>query len=197
MRTVKPMSCRRQSGVSLIEVLVSVIIVVIGLLGLAGLQSHATLAEMEAFQRAQALVLLQDMVDRVSANRLDPNVSTPGAVGTDMSVAPCNALASVKARDHCEWSNALLGAAESKSGQRVGAMVGARGCVTQVVGPAAPREYEVTVVWQGLTTTKAPGTACGQNQYGDERMRRAVTARVRIACLENNPATGTCLNPNP
>ena len=195
---LKPIPRRAQAGVSLIEVLVSIVIVVLGLLGLAGLQSHATLAEMEAFQRAQAVVMLQDMVDRVTANRLDPNVSTAGHVGTDVGLAAnCDGVGSVKLRDHCEWSNALLGAAEIKSGQRVGAMVGARGCVTQLVGPASPREYEVSVVWQGLTTTKAPGTACGQNLYGDERMRRAVTARVRIACLENNPATGTCLNPNP
>ena len=59
----------RQGGTTMMEVLVSIVIVVIGLLGLAGLQSRASVSEMEAFQRAQALVLLQDMVDRINANR--------------------------------------------------------------------------------------------------------------------------------
>ena len=47
------------------------------LLGLAGLQSHATLAEMESFQRAQAILLLQDRIaeglqwfDRIDADEL-------------------------------------------------------------------------------------------------------------------------------
>src|SRR5205814_2345916 len=69
-RRSMPMRMRQpQSGATMMEVLVSILIVVIGLLGLAGLQSRINLSEMESFQRAQALVLLQDMVDRINANR--------------------------------------------------------------------------------------------------------------------------------
>jgi type IV pilus assembly protein PilV len=183
----------RQGGVSLIEVLVSVVIVVLGLLGLAGLQSHATLAEMEAFQRAQALVLLQDMVDRVNANRLTKVIYTTGPVGTGNTVQSCNLLIGME-RDHCEWGNALLGVAETSSAGKVGAMLGARGCVDMVKG-TMPREYLISVVWQGLSKTKEPSTPCGAGQYGDDRQRRAVTATVVVACLQNNPATGLCLYP--
>src|SRR4026209_1446790 len=53
-----------QSGFSLVEILVTLVIVMIGLLGLAGVQMRAHQAEMESYQRAQALVLVADMVDR-------------------------------------------------------------------------------------------------------------------------------------
>jgi hypothetical protein len=59
-----------------------------------------------------------------------------------------------------------------------------------------PREFVVTVTWQGLVPTAAPSfTACGEGLYGDERMRRALVARVTIGCLQNNPATGLCVTP--
>ncbi|TMH30961.1 MAG: type IV pilus modification protein PilV, partial [Betaproteobacteria bacterium] len=59
----------KSRGFTLIEVLISMLIMAIGLLGLAGMQAVAQRAEVESYQRAQALVLVQDMVDRVNANR--------------------------------------------------------------------------------------------------------------------------------
>lgn len=184
---------RRQAGVSLIEVLVSVVIVVLGLLGLAGLQSHATVAEMEAFQRAQALVLLQDMVDRVNANRLVKDQFTTTPAGTGNGLQTCSTLTGAL-RDQCEWNNALLGAAETSAAGKVGAMIGARGCVENTVA-TMPRQFVVSVVWQGLNATKAPPVACGAGQYGDERQRRAIFTTITIGCLRNDPATGTCTFP--
>ena len=54
----------------MIEVLVSLLILTVGLLGVAGLQARMQTAEIEAFQRAQAIVLLQDMVERVHLHRV-------------------------------------------------------------------------------------------------------------------------------
>src|SRR4051812_34767512 len=62
----RSMPCK---GFTMIEVLVSLFIVTLGLLGLAALQAKAQQAELESYQRAQALVLVQDMVDRINANR--------------------------------------------------------------------------------------------------------------------------------
>lgn len=185
----------RQSGTSMVEVLVSIVIVVLGLLGLAGLQSHAALAQAEAFQRAQAIVLLQDMTDRLNANRNNAyTFITSTALGTGLSIEDCSAKIGV-AREKCEWSNALLGASESAGGVKVGAMTDARGCITRTVA-VKPEEYEIAVVWQGVTPSKAPGTSCGETLYGsDERFRRALVATVRIACLYNNSTTGVCLYP--
>ncbi len=184
-----------QLGTTMIEVLVSIIIVVVGLLGLAGLQSRAAVAEMEAFQRAQAVVLGQDMVDRINANRKGSAAYvTATPAGTPNAVADCSGMNGAP-RDLCEWNNALLGAAESVGGLKVGAMIGARGCVDDL-GTTLPRTYLVSVVWQGLAPTKAPGaTACGAGAYGDDATRRAITATVGIGCLQNDPATGTCIGP--
>ena len=59
-----------QSGFTMIEVLVTLVILLIGLLGLAALQSRAQVLETESYQRTQALVLLRDIAGRVSANRI-------------------------------------------------------------------------------------------------------------------------------
>lgn len=188
-------SAHSELGTTMIEVLVSIIIVILGLLGLAGLQSRAAVAEMEAFQRAQGVVLVQDMVDRINANRKASTAYvTITPLGTPNAAVDCGTM-NGPARDRCEWNSALLGAAESVGGLKVGAMIGARGCVVDL-GTTLPRTYLVSVVWQGLAPTKAPGaTTCGLGQYGDDKTRRAITATVGIGCLQNNPATGTCIGP--
>ena len=184
----------RQRGTSMIEVLVSIVIVVVGLLGLAGLQTHASLAEAESFQRAQAILLLQDMTDRINANRLNAaSYVTASALGTGTTPGSCSAMTGA-ARDRCEWGTALLGSSESTGGLKVGAMIGARGCVENTVA-VMPRQYMVSVVWQGVTSTKAPGTTCGTGLYGDEKTRRALTATVTVGCLQNDPASGACIYP--
>ena len=59
----------RQRGVTMIEVLISIFILTVGMLGAASLQFRMQTAELEAYQRTQAIVLLQDMVARINANR--------------------------------------------------------------------------------------------------------------------------------
>ena len=49
--------------------LVAILICAFGLLGFAGMQARATSSEFEGFQRSQALVLIEDMVSRMNANR--------------------------------------------------------------------------------------------------------------------------------
>lgn len=188
------MLIRKQTGTSMIEVLVSIVIVVLGLLGLAGLQSHAALAEAEAYQRAQAVILAKDVVDRINANRLRAEDFANSIVqGTGLQPEDCS-LKTAVARELCEWSNALLGAAETRGTDKVGAMPEARGCITQT-SPNMPQVYEIAVVWQGATPTRAPTTLCGAGLYGDERYRRAVITQVRIGCLMNNPASNACIFP--
>lgn len=185
----------RQYGSTLIEVLVSMMILLIALLGLAGLQVQAQQSEMESYQRAQALILLQDMVGRINANRKAAGcyaVTTDTASGTpyfgtntSISVPTCGIGSSeqkaIAVKDMEDWNNLLLGAAEVTAGGNVGAMIGARGCVNY---DAATDLYTVTVAWQGLSKTFAPaGQNCGQGQYGDETLRRVVSLSVRIANL--------------
>jgi type IV pilus assembly protein PilV len=68
MRT-RPLPNAAQRGFTLLEVLVSLVILVFGLLGLIGLQARAQVATFESYQRGQALILVQDMADRIATNR--------------------------------------------------------------------------------------------------------------------------------
>lgn len=188
-------SRHQNAGFGMIEVLVTLIILLTGLLGLAGLLTRSQQAEMESYQRAQALILLQDINDRINANRkvaacyaitTDAATGTPylgtGYVGTPgcaSGTAEQNALAIA---DITAWSNTLTGASEVKGGANVGAMIGARGCVKTI----ATDTYMVIVAWQGLGTTSAPvaSLACANTLYGDdEARRRVVSTTFRIANL--------------
>lgn len=146
-----PRNILRQSGSSMIEVLVTLIILLIGLLGLAGLMTQSQRSEMESYQRVQALVLLQDMAGRINVNRAaascyafttNTTSGTPymGATGAGVlsSIPSCavgtptpTVTQSAQAQqDMQDWNSLLTGAAETLAGSgNVGAMVGARGCV--------------------------------------------------------------------
>jgi type IV pilus assembly protein PilV len=60
---------RFQRGVTLLEVLISIVVLSIGLLGYAGLQTLSLKNNTSAFQRSQATLLTYDIVDRMRANR--------------------------------------------------------------------------------------------------------------------------------
>ena len=188
-------SMRAQRGVTLIEVLITIVISAFGLLGIAGLQARMQVAEMEASQRAQATVLLRHLADRINANRKNAmSYVTTTPLGIDNGVQDCSAVSGA-ALDLCEWNNLLAGAAETSAGLRMGAMVGARGCVVNT-DPVMPRKFTIAVVWQGMTPTVAPGTTtCGSDAYGDERKRRAIVAPIVVACLQNDVNTGLCVTP--
>lgn len=186
----------RLRGVTMVEVLITIVILTVGLLGVAGLQARMQLAEVESYHRSHAIVLLQDMVARINSNRRNAmNYVTGTPVGTGNAIQNCLGLTGANL-DLCHWNNALLGAAETSSGgQQVGAMIGARGCISNVTA-TMPREFTLAVVWQGVTPTAAPtATVCGQGLYGNEQTRRALVARIKIGCLQNDPTTGLCVTP--
>ena len=181
-----------QSGVSLVEVLVTMVILAIGLLGLVGLQARLQILQGEAYQRAQALMLLKDMTGRIANNRNNAGAYVTGA---DNPVWEGNCPTDVSTRrnaDIAEWCNLLQGASEETvADARVGAMVGGRGCVEDL----GDGQYMVTVAWQGLAPIAAPpeSVACGFGDYDggtvcvDDLCRRAVTSIVRIADLTETP----------
>jgi type IV pilus assembly protein PilV len=181
----------RQRGISMIEVLVTIVILAFGLLGIAVFQSKANLGSVESYQRAQAVILLDDMTSRLQGNTANSASYVVAEVGTgDTQPADCSTVAAGAARDLCDWSNALKGAAETdNSSKNVGAMIGARGCITQVqaanatAGACIPAIYQVSVAWQGLHATQAPSIACGKDKFGAENYRRLIAAQVTIPLL--------------
>jgi type IV pilus assembly protein PilV len=182
---------RPDRGFTLIEVLVTVVVLVFGLLGMVALQARAGQAEFESYQRKQALILLQDMVDRMMANKTVMSCyafsATGGSpvAGTGASLPNCTAgslqAQAVANADLQQWSDALLGAAEVKGGSNVGAMINARGCIMDNGGNV----YTVMVAWEGTVKTSAPAAAltCGAGLYGDEALRRVVSITVRPPTL--------------
>ena len=174
------MKTRQQSGFTMIEVLVTIAILVVGLLGLAAMQALATLAELESYQRSQALVLVRDMADRMTANKAQIKDYVASNVGLTLDdCTPYAAVPSYKL-DLCEWNNQLNGSSEKAGSKNVGAMIGARGCVVRLDAVT----FLVTVAWQGLSRAGIPKEACGQGAYGDDENRRTVSTVVRIALLD-------------
>jgi type IV pilus assembly protein PilV len=175
-------------GSSMVEVLVTFLILAIGLLGLLSLHTRLQTSEMEAYQRSQALLVLDEMASRISSNAAlaATYVTATTGVGTGTT---CTTGATTQTRDTNEWCEALQGAAEVAEGSRVGAMIGARGCIESL----SSGTYMITVAWQGLTPLSAPpsSVACGKDLYDgtsgsvciNDICRRAVTTIVRVATL--------------
>jgi type IV pilus assembly protein PilV len=179
-----------QRGTTLFEVLIALVIAAFGVLGLASLQMRLQLSDMESYQRAQALLLLDDMANRLSTNRdqAATYVTGPGTpLGSGMNCP--TTTGTLQQTDTQQWCTALQGAAESTGGNKTGAMIGARGCVETL----GANSYLITVAWQGMTPTAAPraGVACGAGLYAGaagsactgDLCRRTVTTVLNIATL--------------
>ena len=180
----------------MIEVLATLAVVLIGLWGLLDLQTRLQVSEMESYQRTQALLLLDDMANRLLANRAaaasyatDP-VRGVGAEGCDHPDDSAN----LATRDKSQWCLALQGAAEQYAESRVGTLLAGRGCV-EASDAGAAGEYLVTVVWQGSRPIAPPpaGISCGRAFYNlpegsgcarnGDACRRYVSTVVKIADL--------------
>lgn len=189
---------RRQSGIAMMESLMSMAVLLFGLLGIVGLQAKTQTSQFEAYQRAQALLLLDDMVSRITANRYAAQcyAITDGAGGqpylgkdgvghrgnTTCTAVVGTAKTRTIAEDGMdEWDKLLKGTAElDASMKEAGAMIDARGCVSY---DAATDTYTVVVTWQGMVPTMAPAVDCANGLYGPDTKRRAVSTTVRIAHL--------------
>lgn len=99
-------------GFSMLEVLVALVILAIGLLGLAGLQATGLRYSGNSALRSQALILSQDLVERMRANPTGVSASNynattlPSSYTTDCSSASCNASA-LATYDLVVWKNML------------------------------------------------------------------------------------------
>jgi type IV pilus assembly protein PilV len=201
---------RKQAGFNMIEVLVTLVILLIGLMGMAGLMLQSQRAEVESYQRVQAIVLLDDMVGRMRANRnaaacyaitTDTTYGTP-TLGTGNATTPTCTTAGTAAQqaiavqDMKDWEKLLLGSnvvgtVNGTASTKTGGIQSARGCiVAESAGP--PIVYRVSVAWQGMGKTGSqPSTwTCAKGQYGDttdstsDQQRRVVSTVVSFAKLQ-------------
>jgi len=117
----------RQSGYSLFEVLIAIVVTSIGLLGLAGIQATGLNNNLRAYQRSQATVLAYDIADRMRANTaaidnyLSSNMTLDQAVAAG-AVAGCTTPdgctpAELAQTDLVDWRAAMTAAIPGSIGE--------------------------------------------------------------------------------
>ncbi|RVU41771.1 type IV pilus modification protein PilV [Rheinheimera riviphila] len=124
---------QRQTGVSLLEVLIAVLVLSVGLLGIAGLQTANLRNTQSAHQRTVAVLLAASMAERIRAN---PVAAAAGAFALTKNCKALSAGGSIQSVEHANWMTEIrtsLGTADTSCGE-----------VTYVV---ATRTYTVNVFW--------------------------------------------------
>ena len=185
-------------GIGMIEVLVTLLVVSVGFLSMAGLQTVAKRSNFDAVQRTTAVILAQDVLEKMRANPLSleeyltASTGLGGATLTEPthgcnSAERCN-TAQLAAYDQWLWEQSIDGATETRmldgATTETGGLSSPTGCVS---GPAAGGAgvYTVTIVWRGLTSlTNVSDNECGvgSGNYGvDDEYRRIVEIQVYIA----------------
>lgn len=94
-------STQKQSGFTMLEALIALVVVSLGLLGIAGIIANSLKLNQGAQARSQASWLANDIIDRMRANR---------AKATDYALASCGAApagGSVADEDLAEWCAAV------------------------------------------------------------------------------------------
>lgn len=140
-------STESDTGFTLIEVLVAVLVLSIGLLGLAGLQANSLRFNTDSSIQTQAAYMANDMADRMRANAGTATLITyPSATATQ--VASCYNTGGctpgqMASNDLYEWNQALAG------------LPAGQGTITALGGGV----YNITVRWDELRNG-ATGLGC-------------------------------------
>lgn len=168
------------SGFTLIEALIALVVIAVGLLGMAGLQIRAQQAELEALQRSQALILLEDMANRISANRSSTTAHcyaiTTEADGTPYAGTGASGTYSCTGFGTSATQARAVADLEAWHDMLSTSLVNARGCIEHNGSDV----FTIAVAWQGLTDTTVPANTCATALYGDETKRRVLTRVVRL-----------------
>jgi len=192
MRNLSSSSACR--GFTLIEVLVTIVILAVGLLGLALLQTTSLSNQHEAYQRAQAMLLLEEMANRIRVNSVAAraNEYPDGDQYGLLTEEDCTTKTVTAERDLCDWNTALAGSGVTLGGENVGSLVGARGCIEEIDGSVDDEHIiRLTIAWQGMTETTAPSSACGEDAFGNDGFRRVASIDTVLANLAFLPPIPT------
>lgn len=176
----------RQAGVTLVEVLITLVIISVGLLGIATLQYVSKRANFESVQRVTATMLANEILERMRANPNTNALATYAGTAETASLAldgtvygteptpncsaatPClpvgTSTATLAIHDRWEFERMLVGATETaKSGTiNTGGLVTPTLCITtDVPGANINRSgiYRVTLAWRGQQKLKTSASA--------------------------------------
>ncbi len=133
---------RHVAGFTLLEVLVALLVLSIGLLGLAGLQTFSLKFNAQSYQRTQATLLIDSMVDRMRANPDGVNnniynnvpLGTPASTYTYAAGCPdaCGNADELAKYDLYQWLTAISAPGMLTGGQGGISFDGTRHTVTIV-----------------------------------------------------------------
>lgn len=168
----------RLRGLSMIEILVTLVIVAFGVLGLLGLQARALSFQKDSFDRRNSAEMVTQLAERVRANHLgftsgnygfnfSTATNTPAAIST-CAAAACT-IAEVAARDLDQWAVELR--------RRM------PGSAAYLEWNAAdPRSLLVTIAWVEPTQSAASAVATGADPVCDDlnaRLAAGLSAQYR------------------
>lgn len=143
----------RQSGMTLIEVLISVLILAIGLLGAAALQLNALKYTDSSTMTSQASFIAYDMLDRIRAN-VDGNATANGTTDVlatynlaNLAAAPTANLNLARDQDLFDFKTNVTNFA------------GASGAASSIV--VANPVVTITIKWDDTRAGSASGVATG------------------------------------
>ncbi len=191
----RPASLSPSRGFTLIEVLVTAVVLAIGLLGLGLLQVTSLNNQLEAYHRAQANMMLEEMSNRIRvnsnaalagsyANGTDYGLRDPDDFGLDADENCSDITGDAPLRDLCEWNTALSGAGVKLGEVNLGSVNGAIGCIENLAGSGdGDVIVRLTIAWQGMGLTGTPVSTCGQDAFGDEDLRRVAITDTVVADL--------------
>ena len=168
---------RHQSGFSFIEVMIAFFILATGLIGTVAMQAVAKRNSFDATQRAQALSMANDIIDRIRANTTvaasyngnDYGAGNIGAPNPRCNTAGANCTAAqIALNDRFEWDQRLIGTDVTQGANNTGGIVGAVGCVRF----NANGDLRVVVSWLGREAIRDAAIATGEQACGDASAER-------------------------
>lgn len=133
----------RNSGFTMVEVLVALVVLSIGLLGIAALLLNSLQSGRTAIFRTQAVNLTADLADRIRANRLAQNAYATLFADAVVEVPACFTTGGcneddLAASDLARWKASLAQLLPNGEGQVA---------VTLPVATGEPTSYLITVRW--------------------------------------------------
>jgi type IV pilus modification protein PilV len=174
----------RQSGFSLVEILVTLVVTSVALLSSATLQLQSKRSMFDSAQRTTAAHMANDLFNRMRANPTELATYVPaGTIGNGTLAVPAdNCLDPLAACtdtelaifDLWQWEQHLDGQLEVNSqGAAAGGLMAATVCITGPAGlPGSSGYYTVAIAWRGLIDTGSSvinncGTGAGNYGAGD------------------------------
>lgn len=160
---------KKETGITLIEVLIALLVISIGLLGMAGLQLRAMTLNQSAYHRLQAVNLAADISDRIYVNALqaDLDLYTVSLNDTQNAAAVSNAN-EVAELDMLSWQ-ASLGKLPD----------GLLSIENGVVTTSPIKTYQITICWLDKAQTAAQVPECGNRGFQSFIQLKAVS-RTRV-----------------